>query len=244
MDRFQILSALERRITYARGKGFGARSVHQEVRLLLSALGERPRLAIDVGGNVGDYSAALRASEKELEIHVFEPSPINVAKLQTRFRADPLIRIIPSAIAESSGTATLYSNEPGSVLGSLVKRDLDHFSIEFNREESVATLRFEDYWRAELNGRRVDLVKLDVEGYEFEALKGFGEAIGSIGVIQFEFGGCNIDTRVFFRDFWQFFQMKGFEIFRIGPWGLEHIPKYRESDECFLTTNFIARNTN
>ena len=70
---------------------------------------------------------------------------------------------------------------------------------------------------------------------------GFGVAINKISVIQFEFGGCNIDTRTFFQDFWYFFQDNGFDIYRVSPIGLIKVKKYNERDEIFTTTNYIAK---
>ncbi len=84
-------------------------------------------------------------------------------------------------------------------MGSLTKRKLDHFNIRFNVQEAVGTIRFEDYWISELDRRRVDIVKIDIEGHELVALRGFGEALSETSVLQFEFGGSNIDTRTFFR---------------------------------------------
>jgi hypothetical protein len=61
-------------------------------------------------------------------------------------------------------------------------------------------------------------------------------------VVQFEFGGCNIDTRTYFKDFWSFFSERGFELHRVSPFGAVKIVGYREADECFTTTNYIAVN--
>ena len=82
---------------------------------------------------------------------------------------------------------------------------------------------------------------MDIEGHELDALRGFGEALKHIDVIQFEFGGCNIDTRTFFQDFWYFFQKEGFEIYRITPFDLVKIESYQESEEYFVTTNYLAK---
>jgi len=63
----------------------------------------------------------------------------------------------------------------------------------------------------------------------------------SIDLVAFEFGGCNIDTRTFFQDFWYFFREVHFRIFRITPSGyLYPIESYKEIYEQFRTTNFIA----
>ena len=207
-------------------------------------LERKPLLAIDIGGNIGEYTAELRRGNADLEIHVFEPANTNIKRLRERFLLDPLISVIPFALSNSAGDATLYSDVPGSGLGSLTKRHLDHLSINFNSEQTVSTMRFEEYWKTNLASRKLDIVKIDIEGHEFAALEGFGSAIFEVSVLQFEFGGCNIDTRTFFQDFWKFFQDRNFDIFRITPTGMEKIKIYREADECFLTTNYVARNRN
>ena len=239
---FKYISRIERKAAYAQGKGYGTATIAQEVKLLLQLLKSPPLLAIDIGGNVGEYTAELRRANPELEIHTFEPSATNVDKLKKRFEGDKKIKLIPLAVSNTTGTATLFSNEPGSGLASLTKRKLDHFNIPFECKESVDTIRFEDYWTHELDKRHIDIVKLDIEGHELVALNGFGEAIKETSVLQFEFGGCNIDTRTYFQDFWYFFKDSGFDIFRITPLGLEKIKNYRESDEFFSTTNYIAVN--
>ncbi|MFB9174037.1 FkbM family methyltransferase [Roseibium salinum] len=118
---------------------------------------------------------------------------------------------------------------------------MKHHKLEFNVSEQVRTLRFENYWIEKLQKAHIDICKMDVEGHELDVLSGFGEAIHHIDVIQFEFGGCNIDTRTFFQDFWYFFKEYDFEIYRITPFGPTKIKKYTEELEFFNTTNFIAK---
>lgn len=239
---FKILRVVERAAAFAQGKGYGSSTIQQEVKLLLSLSAIKPTLAVDIGGNVGAYTAELRRRNPNLEIHTFEPSVANLDKLRARFGSDPLIKLVPFAVSDGRGEAVLFSNEPGSGLGSLTKRRLDHFNINFDTKEKVQTIRFEDYWLSQLQSRCVDLVKMDIEGHEWAALNGFGEALKAIKVVQFEFGGCNIDTRTFFQDFWYFFQENKFDIYRITPIGLELIVRYSELDEFFSTTNYIAVN--
>ena len=127
-------------------------------------------------------------------------------------------------------------------MGSLAKMRLDHFDIQFDVHEEVRTLRFEDYWINTLRARPIDLVKIDVEGHELSVLRGFGEALGYVKLLQFEFGGCNIDSRSFFQDFWYLLSDQGFDLYRITPLGAQRVRRYREMDECFVTTNFMAVN--
>jgi FkbM family methyltransferase len=239
---FELLGRFERYAAYARGKGYGAATVAQEARLLHSLLQTQPELAIDIGGNVGDYTAELRKMHPALEIHTFEPSATNMEKLAARFKHDGRITLVPLALSDDAGPAVLFSDQPGSGLGSLTKRKLEHFNIAFDKTESIRTIRFEDYWKTTLQSRPLDMVKIDIEGHELRALQGFGGALEVTGVLQFEFGGCNIDTRTYFQDFWYFFQERRFDIYRITPLGAEKITRYRENDEYFETTNYVAAN--
>jgi FkbM family methyltransferase len=224
------------------GKGWGSATIEKEVETLQSFLKGTPNLAIDIGGNIGNYSAELRRINPELEIHIFEPSAINITKLTKRFNEDKKIIIQPFGVSETEGSATLFSNELGSALSSLSKRKLDHFNIDFTAYEAVNIIRFEDYWNNVLCKKHIDILKIDIEGHELSALQGMGEAIGNISLIQFEFGGCNIDTRSFFQDFWYFFLDAGFHIFRISPLQPILIERYSEENEIFMTTNYIAVN--
>jgi hypothetical protein len=103
-------------------------------------------------------------------------------------------------------------------------------------------MRFDEYWETHLNKGLIDIVKIDVEGHELSVLKGFGQAILHTKIIQFEFGGCNIDTRTYFQDFWYFFKERNFSLYIITPLGLSKIEKYIESLEFFSTTNYFAVN--
>jgi FkbM family methyltransferase len=239
---YRLFNHIERKLAYGQGKGYGSSTMEQEVKHLQSFVKGAPKLAIDVGGNVGNYTAELRRKNPSLEIHIFEPSSTNIIKLDSRFKSDQFVKIVPLALSDASGSATLFSNEPGSGLGSLVQRKLDHFNIPFDTKETINTIRFEGYWKVDLKSRRIDLLKIDVEGHELTALKGFGGALQATKAIQFEFGGCNIDTRTYFQDFWYYFKDQHFEIYRITPFGAEKISHYKESDEFFSTTNYIAVN--
>lgn len=55
-------------------------------------------------------------------------------------------------------------------------------------------------YMTEMSVDNVDFVKIDTEGYELEVLKGFGEALKKVKVIQFEYGGTYLDSGVRLAD--------------------------------------------
>lgn len=173
----KLARVVERLAAHAQGKGYGASSINRENDLTHKLLGRRPIVVVDVGGNVEDYTAEVRRRNPDAEIYTFEPSSVNVQKLQNRFANDDKVNVVPCAVSDSPGLATLFADKAGSGLGSLTKRKLDHFNIDFDVKESVNVIRFEDFWRNKMGGRHIDIVKLDIEGHELSALGGFGEAI-------------------------------------------------------------------
>jgi FkbM family methyltransferase len=172
------------------------------------------------------------------KIFAFEPSSIARKDLENSFAGEKRIEIFPFALSSSSGKAVLWSDKAGSGLGSLTKRRLDHFNIDFNVNEEIQILTL-DEWNS---SRRLkpDLIKIDVEGHELDVLKGGECILKDTKLVQFEFGGCNIDSRTYFQDFWYFFSSRGFSIYRVSPYGPILIAEYDEEDEHFRTTNYLA----
>ena len=134
----------------------------------------------------------------------------------------------------------MFSNEDGSGLASIYHRRLDHFGISMKHIEEIQ-LRTLDNFCGEMGIHHIDLLKLDVEGYELKVLMGAQHLINSnsIDFIQFEFGGCNIDSRTYFQDFFYLLNPH-YKIYRILKDGLAFINNYKETCEIFITTNYLA----
>jgi len=237
----KILRRIERKVQHLQGRGPGAVSVETEFKNVAQFFQQKePTLCIDVGGNKGSYTEEIIRKFPKASIVIFEPSQHNIEILQNKFGKKENIQIAPYALSNQAGNSQLWYDEVGSGIASLKKRRLDHYSINFDQSEPVQVIAFENYWANELARSTIDFVKLDIEGAELEALKGFGEAIKSVRVFQFEFGGTNIDSRTYFQDFFYLFAEHDFKLFRISPLGPVPISEYSEREEVFLTTNYIA----
>lgn len=125
----------------------------------------------DVGANIGLYSLiAAKAVGAPGHVISFEPVPVLRTRLADNVRRNGFtnVTVVPNAVADKLGKAKLSGLEPGNHgLGSLGREGRGQ-SIEV----AVTTL---DHWLTENNSARINVLKIDVEGFEAEVLSGLSQ---------------------------------------------------------------------
>jgi len=235
---------------YLMGIGAGSRVLISGERAIFNFIKERlksPYCFFDVGSNKGQFLQLIRDNIEvdDFSIHCFEPSHKTFKMLVESSKEDKRIYMNNIGIGKEKAEAVLHFDNVGSGLASLTKRRLDHFGIDFNKSETVKINTIDNYC-SEKAIKRINLLKIDIEGHELDALNGARRMFDkkSIDVVTFEFGGGNIDSRTYFQDFWYLFSEINMKIFRITPAGyLYPIVSYKEIHEQFRTTNFMACNS-
>jgi FkbM family methyltransferase len=122
-------------------------------------------VVVDAGANIGIYSEFLsRCVRPSGVVHSFEPCPDNFRRLCCATRKLPNVRLCPAAVGERSGETMLYVSD---------KLNVDHRAYategDARRARQVGMVALDDYFKP---GERVDLLKLDIQGYELHALQG------------------------------------------------------------------------
>lgn len=83
---------------------------------------------------------------------------------------------------------------------------------------------------------------MDTEGYELEILKGFGDFLKTIKIIQFEYGGTNIDNNVKLLDMINFLKSHGFYKFAyLTNYGTELLTDFNDH---YQYCNIVCINKN
>jgi FkbM family methyltransferase len=146
---------------YCAYKAYADRAERQLLRKILFP----GAVAVDAGANIGIYSNFLsRCIGPTGLVHSFEPSPDNFKRLSAATRALSNLRLTQAAVGERSGECKLYVSDKLNVDHRAYKADGDS-----RRAVPIEMVALDDYFKS---GQRVDLIKMDIQGYELHALRG------------------------------------------------------------------------
>jgi FkbM family methyltransferase len=159
-----------------------------EVALLAALLGRRENgVVVDVGAERGSFVAAMLAAGAAA-VHAIEPEPENVALLQHRFRDEKRAVVHACAIAATDGEIALHT----SVTPDGQPIPFGHTALTRQGTAEItwgATVRVPARSLASLVEQgelpaNVDLLKIDTEGFDFEAVLGIGDLTADIIVVE------------------------------------------------------------
>jgi FkbM family methyltransferase len=148
---------------------FGTYFMERDVLESWERAAQNARVVLDVGANAGIFSLAALAVSPDATVHSFEPTPEIALRLRGTAAMNRLagLHVHELAVLGTEGTAHLHrfrgesdDNEgmnfvtPGSSAG-----------------ESVSAITIDGFCAAH-DIERIDLLKIDIQGNEFEALSG------------------------------------------------------------------------
>ena len=200
---------------------------------------KRP-VVFDVGANEGEYSKEVKSSNNASKIYAFEPHPENFKKLDEAISGENVHKI-RAACGSNEGQIYLYDHdEKGSRHATPVEGVMENIHGREKKATKVKVKKIDHFVNSkEIN--RIDILKIDTEGYEMEVMIGAKEAIkrGRVRCIQFEFNEMNVESRVFAKDIVKL--LKKFSFFRMMPDGLVRLGEYNPWEyEIFAFQNIVA----
>jgi FkbM family methyltransferase len=145
-------------------------------------------VVLDVGANVGQYGREIRAHGFRGRIISFEPLPDAFAILRGTARRDPLWEVRQLGLAATDGSRMLNvaGNSVSSSFLLMTRRHLEaapESSYTHTIEVPVARL---DSLEAEVLSSSRPHLKLDVQGYEMEVLRGSVSSLGKVASVEIE----------------------------------------------------------
>jgi FkbM family methyltransferase len=202
---------------------------------MLRRLGPSLSTVLDVGANVGEWTAAA-LDAGAAHVHAFEISPDTSAHLRARFAGNDRVSVNAVGLSDGPGTVTLHHFPEHPMLTTVTDYPHDAASVELQ-----VPVRTGASYLEETGLTRVDLLKMDVEGAEPAVLRGFDDAFrrDAIGSVQFEYGRVSLLTRFLLADFYEFFVERGFALGRIETERVRWLT-YSLDLETFSDSNFLA----
>ncbi|GAA2090720.1 hypothetical protein GCM10009759_14510 [Kitasatospora saccharophila] len=148
----------------------------RELDLFEQLCAER-RTVVDVGANLGVYAClATRAMPADGLLVCYEPAPENLARLAANLRRNPgrpgpAVRVEPYAVGPCEGRATLHLAED---IGQhrVAAGGLDGGAGGLSVRQVALDARLPALFAEHGGPRPVDVLKIDVEGYDVHALRG------------------------------------------------------------------------
>lgn len=164
----------------------GSDPVEDMVSLLC---GRRVSVIVDGGAYEGSFSRQIAKAFPGAEIHAFEPTPASFALLEQKTRSMSAVTRHRLALGSKSGAEALFTN--ASPLTNSLRRSSSsghrYFSALVADREAVEVVvtTLADFARDHAI-ETIDILKLDLQGNELEAIIGLGQLVETVNLIYAE----------------------------------------------------------
>ena len=177
-----------------------------------------PQVIYDIGANVGTWTLLAKALYSKAQIHAFEPLPMHTEKFQqlSKDLTDVHLHEIGLGSHRMQTTIKVTDFSDASSLLPLTEEGKRFWHLHQIEEIPVQIERLDD-WVSARGLSYPDLIKLDVQGFELEVLKGSENCLAEAKWVLLEAsfktfyeGQCRFDQLV------TFLGSAGFHVFAFG----------------------------
>jgi FkbM family methyltransferase len=176
----------------------------------MQRLGFNPVVVIDVGAYIGEWARDLKSIFPTARILMVEPQPGNLDRLRAVAAAFKGVELAPVLLgAEERGSVPFHTCESASsvLMESARPTGVNTISVPMTTLDKVT---------ANTVFARPNFIKLDVQGYELEVLRGGELALASAEVVLMEVNLLGIlDGAPLFQEATRFMSDRGFQVYDI-----------------------------
>jgi FkbM family methyltransferase len=212
-----------------------------ERRLLAAVASLSPDgfVAFDVGSFAGEWARLALAFDSR-EVHCFEVVEHVFSTLERDFADRPNVVLNRSGLWSGTGTLTGHFVPHLPTMSSLVP-EVWAYTGAHGVAFDVPVETGDDYC-ARRGVTHIDFLKVDVEGAEFEVIRGFSKLFGdgAVDVVQFEYGPLTLAGRHSLQEYYAFFSDVGMVLGKIYPRYLRLFDRYYPGLDDFRWGNYVA----
>ncbi len=184
---------------------------------ILKFISSKKPMLFDLGANTGQTIKDFREVFKSSTIHSFEPSPMTFKILKENTAQMKNVHIWRLGVG-SSTTSLSFNENTYSTMSSFLKIKNKKWGQIHN--ETMVEVTTIDKFCEEQNIQKIDVLKMDVQGFELEVLKGAKNSIlkNKIGLLLFEVTFIDMyEGLPSFSSLYEFAVTHGFELVSFYP---------------------------
>jgi len=202
-------------------------------------------IVFDVGANIGEWTQTVLRLYPDATVHCFEPCQDTFLTLKTNNFPGSVI-LNNFGLGSKKETKDLYISDHDSTINSVyLRKDLSEKNDY--KKEKISLDSLDDYCAA-AGLDKIDFLKIDVEGNEFEVLLGAKRMLAEnkIRMIQLEYGGTYIEARRFLKDIFDYFNAANkfnYVFYKIMPDRVSPLDYHEDLDNFQYCNYLIVNNT-
>ncbi len=218
-------------------KGFWEKTSNEAFRSLL----DEDSVFVDIGAHYGFHTITCAQKASKGRVIAVEPNPRVHSLLTKSVRINQLrdrVTIHRCAISDEPAELLFVCPSDDPALGHLLPPDTE--TGEDDAERALVAVRSLDDLLADVS--RIDLMKIDVEGHELQALRGGRSVLAAHPGIRLalEYAPAHIERQTSLEEFHAELRDQGFEhVYEIDPRGKLQSARYEELGESRRLRNLI-----
>ncbi len=219
-ERLAELSLEKRRLAKLRGgMAGGLQSGHIDSLELMELL--RPLelgTLYDIGANIGTWTLLAKALYPNARIHAFEPLKAHADEFEMATSSLKSVSLHRVALGREPGMTlmTVLDRSDASSLLPITTECARQYDLSEKTTENVTVQRLDDIICSD-SLALPDLLKLDIQGYELEALRGGEKAMANARAILVEVSFMELyKGQCLFHHLVSFLAERGFQLFALG----------------------------
>lgn len=196
-------------------------------------------LIIDGGANLGSVTDSFLGYYPSASIHAFEPIPQLADALRAKYAHSPNVVVHTKALGAES--KTLIFHQLNNIVSSSflkpseIKKKYHGQKVAISNEITVEQVRLDDMVDGD-----IDILKLDLQGYELEALKGAERSLPSTKLVLTEVEFVPLyENQPLFGDMDVFLRAQGFLLLNLYELWTHPDGQLTSGDAIYLNSRYF-----